>query len=143
MTWTGQTFTIGQILTAAQMNNLQADISALANGDAGAPSISQAAIGAAAVGQGEINTSIGAVNGTGNFTLAGGTYGFYPQVYRDTSGYNIVAQIASAFTGGTYTTNIAISSNAGHAQQRYINASPPINLGHGDIPLFVFLEIFS
>lgn len=33
MTWTGQSFSVGQILTAAQMNNLQADITAHANGD--------------------------------------------------------------------------------------------------------------
>lgn len=49
MTWTGQTFTVGQILTAAQMNNLQADITAMANGDAGAPKIQTAAIDDAAV----------------------------------------------------------------------------------------------
>jgi hypothetical protein len=39
MTWTGQSFSVGQILTAAQMTNLQADITALANGDSGAPTI--------------------------------------------------------------------------------------------------------
>lgn len=44
MAWTGQTFSVGQILTAAQMNNLQADITALANGDSGAPSIQSAAL---------------------------------------------------------------------------------------------------
>lgn len=37
MTWTGKTFNVGDILTAAQMNNLQADITAQAQGDAGAP----------------------------------------------------------------------------------------------------------
>lgn len=37
MTWTGQNFSVGQILTAPQMNNLQADITAHANGDSGAP----------------------------------------------------------------------------------------------------------
>ena len=37
MTWTGKTFNVGDILTAAQMNNLQGDITAQAQGDAGAP----------------------------------------------------------------------------------------------------------
>ena len=37
MAWTGKTFNVGDILTAAQMNNLQADITAQAQGDAGAP----------------------------------------------------------------------------------------------------------
>ena len=44
MTWTGQAFGVGQVLTAAQMTNLQADITALANGDAGAPAIARKAI---------------------------------------------------------------------------------------------------
>lgn len=48
MTWTGQTFNVGQILTAAQMNNMQADITAVANGDAGAPPIVDAALGTTA-----------------------------------------------------------------------------------------------
>ena len=39
MAWTGQAFSVGQILTAAQMTNLQADITALANADSGSPSI--------------------------------------------------------------------------------------------------------
>lgn len=46
MTWTGQSFSVGQVLTAAQMNNLQADITAVTNGDAGAPTIQTAGIGA-------------------------------------------------------------------------------------------------
>lgn len=44
MAWTGQTFAVGQILTAAQMTNLQNDITALANGDSGAPGIKNEAI---------------------------------------------------------------------------------------------------
>jgi len=39
MTWTGQSFSVGQILTAAQMTNLQNDISAIPNKDAGAPQL--------------------------------------------------------------------------------------------------------
>lgn len=37
MTWTGRTFNVGDILTAAQMNQLQADITAVCNADSGAP----------------------------------------------------------------------------------------------------------
>lgn len=39
MTWTGNSFSFGQILTSTQMQQVQDDITALANGDAGAPSI--------------------------------------------------------------------------------------------------------
>lgn len=38
MTWTGKTFVVGAILTAADMNNLAGDIAAIMNGDTGAPS---------------------------------------------------------------------------------------------------------
>ena len=89
MTWTGQTFTAGQILTAAQMNNLQADITAQANGDSGSPqnqtasiadsAIATAKIAAAAVTQGKLSTTAGSISrsSTGNSTLPGGEYGFY------------------------------------------------------------------
>jgi len=51
MTWTGQSFSVGQVLTAAQLNNMQADMTALANGDAGAPEIKEAALAAAVIAQ--------------------------------------------------------------------------------------------
>ena len=37
MAWTGQSFAVGQILTAAQMTNLQNDITAAFDKDSGAP----------------------------------------------------------------------------------------------------------
>jgi len=49
MTWTGQTFSLNQILTSTQMNNLQADITAQANGDSGAPQQQTAGIADLAV----------------------------------------------------------------------------------------------
>lgn len=65
MVWTGQNFSVGQILTAAQMTNLQNDITALAVGDAGAPKIQAAAIDTDAVGSSEI-----AANSVGNSEMA-------------------------------------------------------------------------
>ena len=44
MTWTGQSFSVGQELTAAQMTNLQADITAAFNGDSVAPELVQGAL---------------------------------------------------------------------------------------------------
>ena len=44
MTWTGQSFSVGQILTAAQMTNLQADITAFASADSGAPLLNNQAL---------------------------------------------------------------------------------------------------
>lgn len=39
MTWTNFTFSVGQVLTAAQMNNLYANFAAMAAKDSGAPTI--------------------------------------------------------------------------------------------------------
>lgn len=44
MTWTSFTFSVGQVLTAAQMNNLYSNFAALAAGDSGAPDIVEAAL---------------------------------------------------------------------------------------------------
>jgi hypothetical protein len=154
MTWTGQTFTAGQILTASQMNLLQADITAQANGDSGAPknqtasiannAVTTAKIAANAITQGKLDTSTGEVSGiSGNSTLAGGEYGFYPQV-RVSSG-DADADIANGITNTSYLTNIYLLRVSGtgtvYAQQRYINASPPYDLGDGPIPLFIFAMI--
>lgn len=59
MTWTNFSFSVGQVLTAAQMNNLYSNFAAIAAGDAGAPSIQQAALAANAVGEGQIDWASG------------------------------------------------------------------------------------
>lgn len=171
MAWTGQTFSVGQILTAAQMTNLQNDITALANGDAGAPAIQTAAYGAgsvdaaaigagevgqsevaaSAIGQGELKSttasqsqSIGAeVVGTitptgGTYTLgwfAGGSNGF-------TTGFRL------ATNGGLYSAivgfaNLSTGPSTAYLYSRYIQASPPWNLGNGDIPLFIMAIVHN
>jgi hypothetical protein len=104
----------------------------------------QARIGAAAVGQGQLKTSTGFVsvyNTSNNLILAGGQYGFYPYLSRDatgTGGESRHLNIGNAsFTDVTY----IYLSNGGanlYASQRYIQASPPYDLGDGEIPLFVF-----
>jgi len=66
MTWTGQSFSVGQILTAAQMTTLQADITALANGDSGAPKVTNAAM----------DSDVGIVAGTEQATTSGTSKSF-------------------------------------------------------------------
>ena len=113
-----------------------------------AGSVDQAAIGAAAVGQAELKTTSGAVSTTATsatlITLPGGTYGFYPQVKEtgDTMQAGIVTLLVDV--GTTYLTRITLrvgSSGTVSAQQRYIQASPPYDLGNGAIPLFILAEI--
>lgn len=166
-------------ITVSLMTALRDNPAAIANGDAGAPRIQNAAlatnsvtsvkiasgavtnseIAVGAVQQSSISTSIGEVSQTSQFgvgsllALPGGSYGFYPQLRITFGSVNAVISSASS----TYTTGIRFlysfshthdGGNApadwsdttadGYAQQRYINSSPPYNIGDGDVPLFVY-----
>jgi len=110
--------------------------------------VSQAEVNANAIGQSELKTTTGEVSTTSsifvNSTLAGGSYGFYPQVRETGDG-----MLASMVTGGTqvgatYVTIISLrvsSSGIAYAQQRYIQASPPYDLGDGEVGRFIFAII--
>lgn len=98
--------------------------------------------------QGQLNTSMGEVSrasGSGPSTLPGGEYGFYPQSRASNASYPFDATIANGSTGTAHSTRIYLSVTTGtaYAQQRYINSSPPYNLGDGDVPLFVFALVNS
>jgi len=159
MTWTGQNFIAGQILTATAMNNLQDDITAQANGDTSAPknklasmdsgSVDTSQIVASAVSQGKLKTTTGEVSHNSavltNKVLPGGEYGFYPQLKCDSGSELSQANISTFETSTSYVTNIALDRQSGsgsvYAQQRYVQASPPYDLGDGEIPLFIFLLV--
>jgi hypothetical protein len=93
--------------------------------------------------QGGLSTTTGEVSSSGaDLTLPGGTYGFYPQVKVNSN--TVVAHIASAVSSTSYVTNIYLEGAGGavaSAQQRYVQASPPYNLGNGDVPLFAFVWV--
>ncbi len=108
-------------------------------------SVSQLTIDTGSVGQGELNTSISAITISANSStiLAGGLFGFYPQTASNVSGYGVdLGLLNGDITSTTYATYVGnLANGTGKAQQTYINASPPFNLGYGDIPLFVFALI--
>ena len=84
MAWTGQNFSVGQILTAAQMNNVQADISALAAGDVGAPEIVRAAI------KSTIDvTHTGSLGAGLNVDISIDAYCFFPMIYGGGGGIEV------------------------------------------------------
>jgi len=100
MTWTGQSFSVGQVLTAAQMTNLQADITAAMAGDTGAPRLVNAGVdAAAAIAGSKLNLTASIVRGdlsTGtssasdpsisssfNFVVTLTAYSFFPMIYAD------------------------------------------------------------
>lgn len=86
-------------------------------------------------------------------TLAGGTFGFYPQLFGSTAGETSRwgegsggVSSAAEHLGTTPTTRIKFSAASGggtaaFVRQYYIQASPPYNLGDGDVPLFVFAVV--
>lgn len=111
-------------------------------------SVTQATIAASAVGQGELKTTTGSVSNATTtptvLTLPGGTYGFYPQTQNSSAGADSDVVIVNNLLTASYVTNITLSRpSAGTvaAQQRYIQASPPYDLGNGAVPLFVFADI--
>jgi|GEM_PF-2212594 len=88
-----------------------------------------------------LKTGWGEVQG-GNVLLPGGQYGFYPQI-KQIGGSAVEVQIN--FTGPlglNYVTPISMATpgfaGGAMASQRYIQASPPYDLGEGEVPLFVF-----
>ena len=109
----------------------------------------------AQIPQGGLQTGLEEVSTTttGVLLFTGGQYGFFPQI-RHSSGGATYTQLfgneglgtaAQAETNSTtYVTAIRLGetgAGTAYAQQRYISASPPYNLGNGDIPLFIYAVI--
>lgn len=107
--------------------------------------VTELKIQAGCIGQGRLRTTTGDVTTTSdaltNLTLPGGEYGFYPNTGGDAPSSS--AQISLGLSGsGGLRANIALTDNgsggAARARQRYFQASPPYNLGDGDVPIFMF-----
>jgi hypothetical protein len=115
-------------------------------------SVIQSNLSNLAVGQAELKTTTGSVQTTtsGQFLLPGGQYGFYPELQLSTGGTagtcyiaNDLATLSGWVVENYYTTIYIAKTGSGSmfANQRYIQASPPYNLGNGDIPLFIYALI--
>lgn len=199
MVWTTFNFSVGQVLTASQMNNLYNNFASFAAKEANAPvlangyitaamfgsnvigtnaivdgAVTEAKHGASSVSQSKLKTASGGVsvnslsvtNVSTLATLPGGSYGFYPR--SRASGDHIststetLSHASRLFTysynnpGTSYDTGYVAylhisaqadstnsSSATTYADQVYVTASPPYNMGDGDIPLFVFALVDS
>lgn len=86
---------------------------------------------------GSVSGGLGSVIDT--IVLPGGQYGFYPQVRND-SGGGVTAIYISGTLNESYRTVVGIDPGfgKGEVRQRYVQSSPPYDLGDGEIPLFVF-----
>lgn len=103
--------------------------------------VTQQKVNDAAIGQNQLETATGTVStaGSSNLTLPGGQYGFYPQI--SSTGGTMTGTISLSGSFGGFTTNIGLSvgtASLAEARQRYVEASPPYDLGDGDVPLFIF-----
>lgn len=109
-----------------------------------------------AIAQGSLKSTTGEVAvlgvATTNITLPGGEYGFFPQFKIQTGATggwgksgSSVSQLVAVTGSTSYVTTIKIDSITAsknfYTQQRYIQASPPYDLGNGEIPLFIYAVI--
>lgn len=123
-----------------------ARLSGITSAQLASNAVGQSEISSGAVHQGELDTGQGEVSTTinnTNITLAGGEYGFYPNVKL--SGFNTCAiKIADSFSGVSYVCNVNIQCDAlatGYVNQRYINSSPPHKIKNLDYRDFIFIKI--
>ena len=126
--------------------------------------ITQAMLGDASVGQGELKTTTGDMTRTHNSvsiltTGPGGEYGFWPtvKVNISQSGKHVVAVLAQTDPdvslmadydiNTTFTQRFVIGFDDGGAgrtmtvRQRYVQASPPYELGGIIVPTFIFAVV--
>ena len=128
----------------------------IAQGNILAGAVAQGNIAAGAVGQAQLKTTTGdaTTNTTLNVTLPGGEYGFYPNIATDTGtgtahwgGQGDGTAAPAASTGvATLEPHFFLGLQGGttaRVRQRYVQASPPYDLGDGEVPLFVFAVVSS
>ena len=127
------------------------NVSAVANGDTGAPKIQQSALDTDCVGQSQIKTTFQSLtHSTSAATwsvLTGGAYtiGFSMQGGGSGGADPFIRYGRLGVNSSTYSFSAELSQiqNSAHDNSRsyYINSSPPYDLGDGEIPLFVYLLI--
>ena len=130
------------------------DPGAIQNADIGTAQVDARCI-SGAFGQSQVKSSTGSISqltsGTEHYDLVlpGGYYGFWPNVYCSGSGGSSTVSTSLASTVElitAYQANVSVDSNGSGSRttywnQLYIIASPPYDLGDGEIPLFVYAEV--
>jgi hypothetical protein len=144
MSWTDVSFPYASTLTAAKLNQLQANFAAITSAASGAPSIVTAAIEPGAIriyhlSEAQASGSVVvAGNGESTYTLTGGTYSWWTMSSTGSGGFSFKSGNQAAGVVGLGN-NDFVNSQTFYVDENYIQASPPYNLGNGDIPLFVFI----
>jgi hypothetical protein len=112
-----------------------------------ADAVGKSEIASGAVHQAELNTSTSEASGTSvsmapvYLLMAGGEYSFGGTAKTGPIGgtFKLVGSSTGYLNRYTFTANS--SNQTGYLKQRYINSSPPYDLGDGDVPLFYFAHI--
>ncbi len=123
-------------------------------GSIAAGAVGQSEIGASAVGSGELKTTTATLSGqTAWLTTTAGAYAFSLLLKTNSSGSalwqasNVGSLATVAYTTSTsYSKQYYVynySSGSMSIQERYVQSSPPYNLGDGDVPLFVYILVDS
>jgi hypothetical protein len=142
----------GDPARAVDYNQTNENIEAAFEKASGAPVLANGYVVEAMVGSGAISrtklksttasqsVSVGGSGGTASITPTGGDYsmGWFAGAAFSTISYRL--------DGATYSASVRFSnsdavSRTAYLYSRYIQASPPYNLGNGNIPLFVFAAI--
>ena len=154
-------------ITTSLMQALRDNPLAIQEGDPSAPKIQSAAIADGAVtqakianvsvGQSELKTTFGTVGGYFNsgasatYTAPGGNYAFAHLHYASAYYTYCVINNNGLNGNGVYNRWVKIgNSDSGtgrnfyaYYREYYVQASPPYDLGDGEIPLFVFAKLDS
>lgn len=137
----------GALATLNTVGTTQIDDAAVTGTKIASATVAQGNIAASAVGQGQLKTTTGSLtfSNSGHQTLPGGSYGFYPQASGSSGGTTMSAYMMNSYAPGT--TSVAIiyvdvtTLAPAYILQRYSQASPPYDLGDGEIPLFIFAVV--
>ena len=127
--------------------------------------VGQSEIASGSVHQSELDTSTNEVSIIGAspdhdnevFTLGGGEHGFYPrlkyhnaidsqasyfvQMFHDAGNPALTSSYQTFISLQITEDNPILTTTGIYAQQRYINSSPPFDIGDGAIPLFAFIKV--
>jgi len=138
----------GAAIEAQTVGTTQIAPLAITEARQGDNSISQPKLQNSVVGQAECKTGQGSVTlansaGTATLILPGGQYGFYPRIQKTTGVlpgqvYMFNANL-SALESYIYIDHGGVAPGTTIINQRYFVASPPHDLGDGEIPYFCFV----
>jgi len=128
--------------------------SAITSNKIAANAVTESKLDASNIKQTHLDTSINTLSATGGtvttITLPGGSYGFFIDRKASAAGsWNVKFNHAEQSCSTNYRTQVTAlqsvtlgtPSSTLYIRQRYINSSPPYNIGNGDIAFFIYAQI--